>query len=118
VPSGASSLPKRPICPWILREAFNDGQYVERAARGALRLEIKRSHLVDETSHEPPGTLAQTLWYWTQQDELIAKAFRYRRDDGTLGGSGQTDPKWIKTETARLTVLHRDEALCAACPGC
>ena len=47
---------------------------------------------------EPPGTRSQILDYRDPNGERVVTVHRYLRPDGTLGGSGQPDPKWIRRE--------------------
>ena len=47
---------------------------------------------------EPRGTRSQILDYLDPDGERVVTVHRYLRPDGTLGGSGQPDPKWIRRE--------------------
>lgn len=78
-----------------MRRRFNDGQYLERAARGELIVVV----LPPDDRPAPPeagqieGTLSQMISYRDQAGNEVARAHRYLRPDGTLGASGRPDPK-------------------------
>lgn len=75
---------------------FNDLRFAERAASGDLVVRVKpgSEHLAPATSAEPAGTVSHILEY-LQAEQLVAKAHQYLRPDGTVGGSGRPDPKWL-----------------------
>ena len=87
-------MPPQLVTPDIIRQAFNSGQFWERAQGGELRTVIKRnSHPEPPPKREPMCTRSQFIVYYTQQGEAIAGVHQYLRPDGTLGGSGRPDPK-------------------------
>lgn len=86
----------------MIRRAFNDGGYVERATRGELSLTIVWDREVDsQRSGEPPGTRSQIVIY-TDGADAVAMVHRYLRPDGTLGGSGRPDPKVLVLENGHV----------------
>jgi hypothetical protein len=42
-----------------------------------------------------PGTVSQRIFYY-RQGKLVAVVHQYIRPDGSLGGSGRPDPKWLR----------------------
>lgn len=87
-------LPTRFVAPQIIQEAFNSGQFWERAQRGELSTVLKRnSHPEPSPKGEPSCTHSQFIVYYTPAGEAIAGVHQYVRPDGTLGGSGRPDPK-------------------------
>lgn len=87
----------------IIRQHFNNGQYLERVQSGELVTVTKRN------SHRaPPGepfcTHSQIVYYYTKDDQPVAVVHQYLRPDGTLGASGRPDPKRIFLEHRILSV--------------
>src|SRR5919198_3674856 len=78
VPSDTASIPTSEICVWRLRELFNKGQYVERAA-----------HREVIAIPEKP----RIYRYATLEGGTVAIVFRIRRRD-SRGYSD--DPKWLR----------------------
>ncbi len=108
--------PQREVCLWILRAMFNEGQYLERVTRGELEEVIKRSYAAPPGAGEPPGTLCQVLRYVNASGEVVARAFRYLRPDGAIGGpTGDHDPKWIRQGSEALVPGHNDAFSCPEC---
>jgi hypothetical protein len=64
-----------------------------RAAAQEILMTVESSR--PAPPHEPPGTMSRIIVYYTAELDRIALAHEYRRPDGTLGGSGQQDPKRI-----------------------
>ena len=85
----------------IIREAFNSGQFWERARRGEFLVEIDRnSHLKRGRARDVGQqycTRSQFVLYF-DEDGLVAAMHQYRRLDGTLGASGMPDPKYLRLE--------------------
>src|ERR1700680_3669842 len=79
-----------------VRELFNR-LYLADAPPGCLQETVEKSRAVSERSHEPPGTLSQTVRYANDRG-AIAVVHRYLRPDGTLGASQMPDPKSVRDE--------------------
>jgi hypothetical protein len=85
-----------------LREMFNRGRYVERAASGELIVWTRGDHHPTPVlASEPYCTVSQMLRYVDRDPETglasarLAVAHQYLRPDGTIGASGRPDPKSI-----------------------
>jgi hypothetical protein len=76
---------------------FNEGQYVEKAARGELQMIVKKSRDAQMTfiRNWVPGTQSQEVHFLDADNNLVAKAHRFLRPDGTLAASGMVDPKRV-----------------------
>lgn len=111
------AVPVQEICPVILRYAFNGGQYHQRSERSELlRTDGTRQRPAPVAMNEPAGTLSGIFEYRLQDGTLVARAHRYLRSDGSLGGSGRPDPKWLLAGEVALVVPPSDVAhLCDAC---
>jgi hypothetical protein len=98
-----------PVDEWQLREVFNQARIVERAAAGELRMQVDESRPARNTAIRGwvPGTLSQNVLFLDANGNLIAKAHRFLRPDGTLAASGMYDPK---------RVLHNGRYLILAVP--
>jgi hypothetical protein len=79
-----------------LRKLFNDGQIVQKAKTGTLSVRVtKDAHPSPPRADEPLCTRSQILAYHDHDGNKIAEAHQYLRPDGTIGASGQPDPKEI-----------------------
>jgi hypothetical protein len=70
-----TSFPIIRVDEWELRRIFNDLRIADRADRGELRAEIKRSRPVTDTSirNWVLGTLSQEVRYYDAENNLVAK---------------------------------------------
>src|SRR6266508_5182610 len=89
-----SALPRLRVSPAELRERFHRGRYLERASAGEFTPVLK-DEFNPTSPDEPPGTRRQTVVYVTQAGQPVFIVHRYLRPDGTIGGRGQPDPKWL-----------------------
>jgi hypothetical protein len=92
----------------MLRQKFNADQYVERAARGELQVDVISSDPPAADAHEPSGTLSQRIRYIAPDGSLLAVAHQFLRPDGNIGGHGRPDPKILFTSSGPVYTLHRD----------
>jgi len=93
-----------------LRRRFNDGSYWQRAEAGEFcQIIVRNGHPSSERSGEPYCTRSQIIDYWHANGERIAKAHRYLRPDGTIGGSGLPDPNVLVENGVRYRVLDPDQ---------
>lgn len=97
------------VTPDIIRDAFNRGQFRERAERGELKQRTLdfNTHLnrrQRQKLHEPRCTRSQMVRYSTLDGKSVALVHQYRRPDGTLGSSGLPDPKWLFIDGRTLAV--------------
>jgi hypothetical protein len=85
------------VTPTQLRARFNAGNYVGRAAAGELGVQVLNEHRTSRKSGQPRGTRSQIVGYFDRQTgDLLALAHQYRRPDGSIGGSGNPDPKLVR----------------------
>lgn len=88
-----------------IRAAFNKGQYYQKAQRGELTITtLRESHVRRPVPGDPPCTMSQALIYRDSAGQFVALVHQYLRPDGTLGASGQPDPKRLKVEDVMLAV--------------
>jgi hypothetical protein len=78
-----------------LREIFNEKQYLERVERGELRAHVLKEGHARRASGEPWCTASQYVAYYDAEGRKVAEVHQYRRQDGSIGGSGRPDPKRI-----------------------
>lgn len=83
-----------------VRAIFN-AVVLPAVARGEVREHVRESSVPSPRSGQPPGTRSETVLYFSGS-EAIAQAHRFLLKDGTLGGSGLPDPKWVVHEGAIL----------------
>ena len=101
----------------MVRAKFNAGQCVERAARDELHVRVtRRSKETPAERNQLPGTVTEVLKYATPQGQQVAVAVQYRRPDGTIGGPGRPDPKWLLDGSEALLLSHEGEESCPECP--
>ena len=79
-----------------MRQRFNTGNYWQRVLTGELRAETRRDgHPSPDISGEPFCTRSQIVAYFDAAGLRIAVVHQYLRPNGTIGGSGQPDPKML-----------------------
>lgn len=76
-----------------LQAMFNAAELDKRVAAGEISIDIVKSRPAPPRANQPPGTLSQMIAYRDKDGTELAAAHRYLKPDGTLGGSGQADPK-------------------------
>ena len=75
---------------------FNRTDYEGRAQRGELVKRVARSHHPSAPKARVPFcTRSQEILYIDAAGQEVAMAHQYLQPDGTLGASGQPDPKRI-----------------------
>jgi hypothetical protein len=77
-----------------LRHRFAKGEYLTRASKGEFGCCLTASN-PSQSADEPIGTRTVVVSYL---DDLLNRVFMvhfYLRPDGTIGGSGKPDPKWL-----------------------
>ena len=74
-----------------LRALFN-AEILPLIESGQLFEHVKESTFPSPSSGQPPGAMSQTVVYRDTQ-RIVAEAHRFLLKDGSLGGSGQPDPK-------------------------
>jgi hypothetical protein len=92
------AAPIREIDEEEMRKLFNDGRYFERARAGEFRVVIVADTRASRRSGQPHGTRSQEIHYCDKYGRTVAILHQYRRPDGTLGGSGRPDPKFLIIE--------------------
>lgn len=82
------------VTPVIIRQIFNENNLANMAKDGQLITSLSRdSHPEVFIKGEPYCTHSQIIYYYTQENELVAVVHQYLRPDGTIGASGLPDPK-------------------------
>ena len=92
----------------IIRDAFNEGQFFERASRGDLRRRtLDYNNHLNRRQREKLGerkcTRSQTVGYYEPDGGLVALVHQYRRRDGSLRG-GRPDPKRLVYQGRTLAI--------------
>jgi len=83
----------------MLRSYFNSIDIEGQLASGLLRRVMRSEHHPRETSplaHEPFCTWSRMYRYLTADGKPAALVHEYNRPDGSVGGSGRPDPKWLR----------------------
>src|SRR3990172_4890954 len=84
-----------------IRRAFNAGRFKERVDAGELIQQPREEsiHLkgrLARARREPRCTRSQMVEYFEPSGLKVAIVHQYRRRDGSIGGSGRPDPKWLR----------------------
>lgn len=82
-----------------LRLRFNEAGYFQKMLDRELLELPKEGRPAGPCSGEPPGTVSRMVYYRRPHGCLVAKCHRYDRPDGTIGGSGFDDPKWVQIDS-------------------
>lgn len=110
MPHSRGNLPVEWVSSDIIRQAFNDGQYYEKARRGQLRSYVKRtSHPAHPPQGEPVCTRSQIVVYYSPDGDPVALVHQYLRPNGQLGASGLPDPKRLFLEDRILSVRSTEQ---------
>src|SRR5207244_2713646 len=96
---------------WVIRAEFNSMQIVGREMRRDLALLILDDAPAPASANQVPGTRSQFIEY-REGSRPVAKCHRYLKPDGTIGGSGRPDPKWLLTEGEVWIPRHFDFDRC------
>jgi hypothetical protein len=101
--------PEYPEVQWvtadIIRELFNERQFFNKASAGELSTHVKRdSHRDPPPAGEPYCTRSQIVYYYDRDQNPVAIVHQYRRPDGTIGASGQPDPKRLFLENRIISI--------------
>lgn len=78
-----------------IRQLFNEGRYYERMRAGEFHARIIRQNPHKRGDRRVRNTLSQTVEYWDKFGNLVARVHQFRKEDGSLGGSGRPDPKLL-----------------------
>lgn len=92
----ASRIQKVETDARTIRAYYAQAQIEERYARGELTMGVRRSGKPDPKARQPRGTLSQIVQFNNRHGMMICLAHQYLRADGTLGASGQRDPKYLR----------------------
>jgi hypothetical protein len=81
-----------------LRGIFNEARFEERLAAGELTASVRpdSEHLARSMPGEPPGTISHIVRYFDRDGRVVAIVHEYILPDGSRGGSGRPDPKWVR----------------------
>src|SRR6266540_5288598 len=87
-------IPKRE-----LQNIFNEARLWDRARYGDLYQTVEEEgHPSPPLAGEPFCTYSQILAYRDENGHQVARVHQYRRQNGTLGLSGQPDPQEVLHE--------------------
>lgn len=79
---------------------FNAMRLHQKAATGELTAIVRDEYLAPRTAGQPAGTVSQMVIYYENLPggslRPVALVHQYLRPDGTIGGSGRPDPKWLR----------------------
>ena len=79
-----------------MRRLFNDGRFYERVQQGELVARRRTDrHPTANRANEPYCTRSQIVEYVDLAGISVALVHQYQRRDGTLGASGEPDPRWV-----------------------
>jgi hypothetical protein len=77
-----------------LRHRFALEDYLNRAENSEFGCCLARER-TPQGIDEPPGTRSLTVSYVNDVGERIFIVHIYLKPDGSIGGSGKPDPKWL-----------------------
>lgn len=82
-----------------MRKLFADGLYPDKLRNGELTAKLKREgHPSPPKAFLPACTRSQVVVYLDQSSRMVAIVHQYLKPDGTLGASGNPDPKALRHE--------------------
>ena len=92
-----------------IRRAFNEGRFWERAQADELSQQLREESIHLKGRHarrrgEPPCTRSKMVEYFEESGRKVALVHLYRRRDGSIGGQGLPDPKWLRVGSQIWTI--------------
>ena len=95
----AEEPPSVQISQQELNRLYNAGPFKESIRTGKLISRVNRSgHPSPEKSGQPPCTRSQIVRLYDTTGTRIAVLHQYLRPDGTIGASGEPEPKAVLLE--------------------
>jgi hypothetical protein len=93
------TIPKKKIEDNELRNLFNQANYWGQVQSGELSATVEKSkHPAPPAANQPFCTSSQIVYYWDGSGQRVAVVHQYLKADGTIGGSGRPDPKYLLHE--------------------
>jgi hypothetical protein len=87
---------RRRVPPRVIRKIFNDNGYLELVKSGAWTARIDQSEPIRRPfPGHPRGTRSQIVHYLNERGHVMAIVHQYRKPDGSIGGKGKPDPKFL-----------------------
>src|SRR4051794_1618767 len=87
-------MPSTRVSEADLRRSFAEGDYLNRAERSELECCLATSNPA-RSAEEPVGRRTVVVSYLDAALNRVFMIHFYLRPDGTIGGSGKPDPKWL-----------------------
>jgi hypothetical protein len=79
-----------------IRDAFNAEGFPEKIRKGLVSVRVEKSwEAPPGRLFLKPGAISRSLLYIGGNGKKLALVHEYRQPDGSLGASGQPDPKWL-----------------------
>jgi len=97
-----------------MRSQFSNLRVAERHADGELTVRVTDSRPAPRRARQGRGARSQMVEY-LDRGRLVAICHRYLKADGSLGASGQPDPKWLWVDGDIWYSGHSDSATCDDC---
>ena len=99
-----------------MRDRFNSLGLAGLVRSGTFTAEpFEPDHPAPPEAGQVPGTRSQTLIYRDDAGNVIAMVHQYLKPDGTLGGGGLADPKWLNDGGTALIPFKDPRRECAWC---
>jgi hypothetical protein len=93
---------------------FNEAQIIQRAERGELAMRVRSSAPVTMPGLQP-GSLSTVTAFLDGNGRGVAIAHCYRQPDGTVGYSGDYEPKWLRLGGQEYAPAHTRDETCSDC---
>ena len=97
--------PLRQVDEWTLRSLYREERLAERLSSGDLYSLVLTSAPASKASEQPRGTASQLVGYFDAHSK-VAEVHQFVHPDGSIGGSGEPDPKMVVSKGVRY-VLRR-----------
>jgi hypothetical protein len=96
--------PKAVFC-WHVRRLFKRGTFFERMQSGELTPVTKDHNPASAKMNQLLGTESQIVIYQNAAGVKVALVHQFVHPDGSLGGHGLPDPKWLLFENVTYVPL-------------
>jgi hypothetical protein len=105
---------RQQICFWMICAFFNEAQIIQRVERGQLTMRVRSSTPVVRPGLQP-GSLSTIVAIVDSNGRGVAIAHCYRQPDGTIGYSGDHEPKWPRIGGHEYAPSHARDETCSDC---
>jgi hypothetical protein len=93
---------------------FNEAEIIQQVERGQLTMRVRSSGPTEGPGLQP-GSLSTIVAILDGNGRGVAIAHCYLQPDGSVGYSGDYEPKWLRLRGREYAPAHASDETCAEC---